>query len=92
MAEAVEMLDHSVMSRALAEGTAIPLSRTITHFIRYQNAWWGSAPFAWVRLTDPQVCADFDAFAAKFDAADQAVEQSVLRHAPLPQVVGEERQ
>ena len=92
MAEAVDTLDHQMMGRALAEGTAVCLSRTITRFVRYEGAWWGMAPFAWVKLTDPQVLASLDAFAAKLADADKFVQASAERHAPLSQIAGEESQ
>ena len=92
MAEAVETLDHQMMGRALAEGTAVCLSRTITRFVRYANAWWGMAPFAWVKLTDPQVLASLDTFAAKLANADEAVQTSTERRIPLSQIAGEENQ
>lgn len=91
MAEAVETLDHQMMGRALAEGTAVCLSRTITHFVRYANAWWGIAPFAWVKLTDPQVLASLDASVAKLADADESVQTSAERHVPLSQIAGEEK-
>lgn len=93
MGEAVQTLDHQLMSRALAEGTAIFLSHTITRYVRYDGGWWGFAPFAWVKLTDPQVCVGLDEFAAKLATADEAVRASAEHHAPpVAQVAGEEIQ
>lgn len=79
MGEGIEMLDHATMARALDEGAARYLSQTITKFIRYRHAWWGKAPFGWVKLTDRQACAGLDAFAAKLAAADEAVRASARR-------------
>ena len=50
------------------------------------------APFAWVRLTDPQVLASLDAFAAKLADADKSVQASAERYVPLSQIAGEESQ
>lgn len=83
MGEGIETLDHATMVRALAEGAASHLSQTITKFIRYQHAWWGMAPFGWVRLTDTKVCTGLDAFAAKLAAADAAVRISAERARPV---------
>jgi len=86
--ESIEMLDHTTMARALAEGVASHLSQTITKFVRHQHAWWGKAPFGWVKLTDRQVCERLDAFATKLAAADAAVHASTARSHPV-QVAGE---
>lgn len=83
MGESIEMLDHTTMARALIEGAATCLSQTITKFIHYQDAWWGMAPFGWVKLTDRQVSDGLDAFAAKLAAADAAVRASVERSKPV---------
>lgn len=83
MGEGIEMLDHATMGRALLDGAASYLSQTITKFIRYQHAWWGKAPFGWVKLTDRQACAGLDAFAAKLAAADAAVRASAERAHPV---------
>ena len=88
MGEGIEMLDHTTMARALIEGAACHLSQTITKFMRYQHAWWGMAPFGWVKLTDAQVCEGLDASAAKLAAADAAVRASFERVRPV-QSVGE---
>jgi hypothetical protein len=90
VAEAVETLDHITMGRALIEGTAVCLSRLITRFVRYQDAWWGNAPFAWVKLTDRELLADLDTMAVKLAAADAGVRNSAERHAPLSHGAGEE--
>jgi hypothetical protein len=81
--EGIEMLDHATMARALAEGAASYLSQTITKFIRYRHAWWGRAPFGWVKLTDHRACDGLDAFAAKLAAADEAVRASAKRAHPV---------
>ena len=86
--ESIEMLDHTTMARALAEGAASHLSQTITKYVRYQHAWWGKAPFGWVKLTDSQACAGLDAFATKLAAADAAVRIASERSQPV-QVAGE---
>ena len=88
MGESIEMLDHTTMARALIEGAATCLSQTITKFIHYQDAWWGMAPFGWVKLTDRQGCDGLDTFAAKLAAADEAVRQSSKRSRPV-QTAGE---
>lgn len=90
MAEAVETLDHQTMGRALAEGTAVCLSRTITRFVHYAGGWWGLAPFAWVKLTDPEVCAGLDALAVKLADADSAVQRSAEHHSPLSRMTRED--
>jgi hypothetical protein len=89
--EGIEMLDHATMVRALVEGTASHLSQTITKFIRYRQAWWGRAPFGWVKLTDQQACAGLDAFAAKLAAADVAVQASSAERAHSVQPAAEAR-
>lgn len=83
MGESIEMLDHTTMARALIEGAATRLSQTITKYIHYENAWWGMAPFGWVKLTDSQVSDGLDAFAAKLAAADAAVRASTVRSKPV---------
>ena len=91
MGEGIEMLDFAAMAVALDEGAARHLSQTITKYIQYQNAWWGMAPFGWVKLTDPRACESLDAAAAKLAAADAAVQRSAARVRPVAQPAGESR-
>jgi len=50
-----------VMSAALADGTAAPLTPMVTSLVRYRHRWWLDAVDEWLQITDAAFAASLDA-------------------------------
>ena len=50
-----------VMSSALSDGTATPLTPIVTSLVRYRDRWWLDAVDEWLQITDPTFAASLDA-------------------------------
>lgn len=69
MAEAaptvVSEIAHSTMRTAFNDGRAVALTAAITDIIRYEGFWWLFDRDCWLRVTDTELAAGLDAFAAR---------------------------
>ena len=54
------VLSPDVMSAALADGTATPLTPIVTSLVRYRDRWWLDAVDEWLQITDPAFAASLD--------------------------------
>jgi hypothetical protein len=46
------VLDRVTITRALADGTAVPLTSHVTSFVRHCGVWWLDDDDAWLQITD----------------------------------------
>jgi hypothetical protein len=58
-------ISHSVMQAARSAGEATSLTSAITDIVRYDSSWWLYDREGWLRVTDPELAADLDSFAAR---------------------------
>jgi hypothetical protein len=46
------VLDRATITRALTDGTAVPLTSHITSLVHHRGAWWLDDDDAWLQITD----------------------------------------
>jgi hypothetical protein len=46
------VLDRATITRALADGTAVPLTSHVTSFVHHRDVWWLDDDDAWLQITD----------------------------------------
>jgi hypothetical protein len=56
---------HSAMRTAFNDGHAVALTAAITDIVRYDGSWWLFDRDCWLRVTDAELAAGLDAFAAR---------------------------
>ena len=61
----VSDIAHPAMRAAFNEGRAVALTPAITDIVRYDGSWWLFDRDSWLRVTDADLAADLDAFAAR---------------------------
>ena len=61
----VSEITHSTMRAAFNDGRAVALTAAITDIVRYDGSWWLFDRDSWLRVTDTELAADLDAFAAR---------------------------
>jgi hypothetical protein len=77
-------LTEDTMRAHQASELAIPLSRTIADYLRYDSSWWQRVSGGgWLRVTDPAYAATLDHHAEKLTAADAHVAKSASRCRPF---------
>jgi hypothetical protein len=71
------------MTLALSQGTALPLSRHITHIVRHQDAWWqqNATSTHWVLITAGDTIAFLDAHRDRLAALGDAEHAARTRRA-----------
>jgi hypothetical protein len=53
-------IDASTMAEALTDGSAVPLTPTVTGIVAYQGQWWLDDDDAWLLITDEKFIATLD--------------------------------
>jgi hypothetical protein len=61
----VSEIAHSTMRNAFNDGRAVALTDAITDIVWYDGSWWLFDRDSWLRVTDTELAADLDAFAAR---------------------------
>ena len=46
------VLDRATITRALADGTALPLTSHVTSLVHHRGVWWLDDDDAWLQITD----------------------------------------
>lgn len=58
-------ISHTAMQAAFSAGKATSLTSAITDIARYDSSWWLYDRDSWLRVTDAELAADLDSFAAR---------------------------
>jgi hypothetical protein len=54
------VLDRATITRALADGTAAPLTSHVTSLVHHRGAWWLDDDDAWLQITDQAFASTLD--------------------------------
>jgi hypothetical protein len=54
------VLDRATITRALGDGTAVPLNRHVTSFVHHRGVWWLDDDDAWLQITDQAFASTLD--------------------------------
>ncbi|MGH8794409.1 MAG: hypothetical protein ACRDXX_17385 [Stackebrandtia sp.] len=61
----------AVIAGALMRGTAAPLARTVTDYVRYLESWWARGDGGWVKVVDADYARELDKAAQRLRDSDQ---------------------
>lgn len=64
------------MRDEIAAGRAVPMSQTISEYLRSDGSWWQPAPGGWLRVDDPRLASALGRHAATMAQADAQVDKA----------------